>query len=102
MSSNGIRLFKKSGQPIDPEDLEKYREDWRATYDKAEKKSKGDVLKLQRMLKYAEYALYKKYYKDVYINDFNHLREIIVEQNYMQITFGVSESGELIAIIQDI
>lgn len=102
MNSSGIRLFKKSGQPVDPEDLQKYMEDWRATYDLAEEKAKKDISVLNRMLRYAEYALYKKYYKDVYINDFNHLKEIIVEQNYMPITFGVTEGGELVAVIQDI
>jgi hypothetical protein len=100
--SNSIRIFKKSGRPIDPEDELKYKEDWKSSYDKAEKKSKKNVLKLQRMLQYIEFALYKKYYKDVYVRDFNHLREIVIEQNYLSISFGVTDAGELVAVIQDI
>lgn len=108
MSSNinnpvsGIRIVKKSGRPLDPEDELKYEEDWRKTYDKAEKKCGTNMLKLQRMLQYAQFLLYKKYYKDNFATDFNHLREIIIEQNYIPITFGVTESGELVAIVQDI
>lgn len=99
---SGIRIVKKSGRPLDPEDELKYEEDWRKTYDKAEKKSGANMLKLQRMLQYAQFLLYKKYYKDNFVTDFNHLREIIVEQNYTPITFGVTESGELVAIVQDV
>lgn len=99
---SGTRIVKKSGRPLDPEDKLKYEEDWRITYDKAEKKCGTNMLKLQRMLQYAQFLLYKKYYKDNFVTDFNHLREIIIEQNYTPITFGVTESGELVAIVQDI
>ena len=100
--ANSIRLFKKSGRPVDPEDEQKYEENWRLAYDKAEKKCGQNMIKLQRMLQYVQFLLYKKYYKDNFVNDFGHLREIVIEQNYTPITFGVTEGGELVAVIQDI
>ena len=100
--ANSIRLFKKSGRPVDPEDEQKYEENWRLAYDKAEKKCGQNMIKMQRMLQYVQFLLYKKYYKDNYVNDFGHLREIVIEQNYTPITFGVTEGGELVAVIQDI
>lgn len=103
MSSNvKIRVLKKSGRPFDPEDEIKYKDDWRTAYDKAEKRCGTNYVKLQRMLSFIEFLLCKKYFKDVFVSDLKQLEELIVEQKYAPVSAYITESNEMIFIIQDI
>lgn len=56
-----VKLFRQSGEPVEPSAQEAYRADWANYYDKAQSRAKLDMLKLQRMLSYGERQLIKKH-----------------------------------------
>lgn len=96
-----LKLFKNSGRPVDPEAEDAYLAEWRLFYDKAEARAGLNAIKLQRFLQYGERLLQKKHYKEVTVEDFEQMREKMIEIGY-PILLGIAVDGnELIGIIQD-
>lgn len=96
-----IKVYRKSGRPIDPADDAAYMDDWRNFYDKACERAKADNLKLERFLSYGESALQKKHYKETIISNFEELTKVYLETGF-PVLFGYSRDEQLIAVIQDI
>lgn len=56
-----IQLFRQSGNPVDMSDREKYDIEFKKMYDKAAERAGLDMIKLNRMLRFCERQLIKKY-----------------------------------------
>ena len=100
-NDKGIRVFKKSGRPIDPEQEVKFKEDWTVFYDKAAERAMLDMIKLQRFLSFGNYLLSKKYYTDVYVKNLTGILEKMQEVG-QNLTIGLSNEGEMVGIFEDI
>lgn len=56
-----VPIFRKSGLPLELEDIQRYRAEWRRLYDKVEKLCKKDMLRMQNKLAKIHDIMQKKY-----------------------------------------
>lgn len=61
VSRTELKLYRKSGAPVDLSDRQKYDDAWKLFFDKAQAKAGLNMLKLQRFLRYGERVLIKKH-----------------------------------------
>lgn len=96
-----VRIYRRSGRPVNIADEELFMADWRAFYDKATQRAKLDMMKLQRYLRFGHHMLERKYDKPVYVHNFNELRNLQVEVGF-PIALGISaETMDLIGVVED-
>ena len=60
-----LKLFRKSGMPVNLSDREAYDVAWKAFYDKVAAKAGLDMMKMHRMLRYGERQLVRAFNKEV-------------------------------------
>lgn len=96
-----VKVYRQSGRPVNPEDEQRYFEDWRVYYDKAGERAKLDMMKLTRFLSFGAYMLNKKYYKEVVVDSLEQLKEMHLNVGHPLLIGVDAQSLELIAIIQD-
>lgn len=96
-----VRIYRRSGRPVNIADEELFMADWRAFYDKAVARAKLDMMKLQRYLKFGHHMLERKYDRPVFVKNFDELRDLQVEVGF-PIALGISaETMDLIGIVED-
>lgn len=98
-----VKMFRTSGLPVDTDKLQAYKDEWKAEFDKAEKKHGKDMLSLQKDLAEVETHLNEKYESVIEVDylknkkDWNDMLDkygnIIVSRH--------RDSGELLYIIFD-
>jgi hypothetical protein len=100
-----IRLFRYSGQPVEPAALAAYEADFKAFYDRASERAKLDMLKLNRFLRYAERILTLRHGAQVEIDMPTTAKKwaALVEkyQAPIMVAATAEDSKKLVAIIMD-
>lgn len=63
-----MKLFRKSGLPVELSAREAYDKDWKEYYDRAAGRAALDMLKLQRFLAFGERLLIKKHKSEIEVD----------------------------------
>jgi hypothetical protein len=101
IKSDCIKIYRASGRPVDPEDVERYLADWQKFYDKSIERAKLDMMKLSRFLSFGAHILQKQHYKETLIHNFADLAKLQMDVGAPMLVGVDSVTFQLIAIIQD-
>lgn len=100
--SETVKIFKKSGLPMEESDLINYREEYRKEFDKILENEK-DYHKTAPLLRQMENDLIKKYKNYIEIKIPSTKEEFIqLFQEYGKVEFGLDTNNELVFQINDI